>query len=216
VTEIKICGIRDAVGMDAVAAAGADYVGFVFFEQSPRNIHPETAAALASRHPGGPRSVALLVEPTDHDVEALLSVFRPDILQVHASATCAAAIQEKFGVPVWHVVGVATAADLPAAAPGITRLLLDRKPQATDTRPGGNAQSFDWSALRDWCAPKPWVLAGGLSPCNVAAAIRQTAAPTVDVSSGVERARGIKDPTLIAAFISAVREQDRSLGRTTS
>jgi phosphoribosylanthranilate isomerase len=195
--------------MDAVAAAGADYVGFVFFENSPRNVAPETAANLAARHPGGPKPVALMVDPADTEIEAVLAAFCPAALQIHAPANRAAAIEATFGIPVWHVIGVETPEDLPKAAPGVTRLLLDRKPQPTDTRPGGNAKPFDWSALRGWFAPKPWILAGGLTPATVAAAIRQTGAPTVDVSSGVERARGIKDPALITAFITAVRKQDR-------
>jgi phosphoribosylanthranilate isomerase len=126
-------------------------------------------------------------------------------LQVHAGAIRAAAIQSRFGVPVWHAVGVADASDLPKAAPGVTRLLLDRKPAATDTLPGGNAQAFDWSVLLGWAGPAPWVLAGGLTPTTVAAAIRQTGALAVDVSSGVESSRGVKDPALIAAFVQAVR-----------
>jgi phosphoribosylanthranilate isomerase len=204
-TEIKICGISDEPAMDAVAAAGADYAGFVFFDRSPRNVAPATAAALAARHPDGPRTVALLVDPTDVAIETLLRTFVPDILQVHASAGRAAAIQARFGIPVWHVVGIDAPHDLPAAAPAVTRLLLDRKPRPTDTRPGGNAEPFDWSALRGWEAPLPWVLAGGLTPETVAGAIRQTAAPAVDVSSGVETAPGVKDPALIHAFVQAVR-----------
>lgn len=204
-TEVKICGLRDPVAMDAAAAAGADYAGFVFFDRSPRNIAPEAAASLAARHPAGPRPVALFVDPDDAAIETVLATFRPAILQVIASADRAAAIQSRFGLPVWHVVGVETPADLPAAATGVTRLLLDRKPQPTDTRPGGNAETFDWSALRGWNAPVPWILAGGLTPDNVAAAIRQTAASAVDVSSGVESAPGVKDPARIAAFVKAAK-----------
>jgi phosphoribosylanthranilate isomerase len=202
-TEVKICGIRDPAAMDA--AAGADYAGFVFFARSPRNIAPWDAAALAARHPNGPTSVALFVNPPDAELETVLAGFRPGILQVHAAPERAAAIQAKYGLPVWHVVGVESAADLPATAAGVTRLLLDRKPLPTDTRPGGNAEPFDWSALLGWSAPLPWILAGGLTPENVVDAIRQTGATAVDVSSGVESSSGVKDPARIAAFIAAVR-----------
>ena len=187
------------------AAAGADWAGFVFFPPSPRHVTPGEAAALVGRHPGGPRPVALLVEPADADVAAVLAAVPFAALQVHAPAERAAAIQSRFGVPVWQAVGVAAAVDLPAQAPGVTRLLLDRKAPPDAALPGGNAASFAWSVLRGWTAPAPWVLAGGLTPDTVAGAIRQTGAGAVDVSSGVERCRGIKDPALIAAFVAAAR-----------
>lgn len=203
--EVKICGIRDAAAMDAVAEAGADWVSFVFFARSPRVVTAAEAAALAARHPGGPRPVALLVEPSDEDVERALDAVPFQALQVHADAVRAAEIEARFGVPVWLGVGVATAADLPGAAPGVSRLLLDRKAAPDDPLPGGNAVAFDWSVLRGWAAPAPWMLAGGLTPGTVAAAIATTGARGVDVSSGVERSRGVKDPALIRAFVAAVR-----------
>lgn len=203
--EVKICGITDAAAMDAAAAAGADWAGFVFFPPSPRHVTPGQAAALATRHRDGPRPVALLVDPTDADIAAVLAALPFAALQVHAPAERAAAIEAQFGVPVWHGVGVAAPADLPQQAPGVTRLLLDRKAPPDAALPGGNAQPFDWSVLRGWHAPKPWVLAGGLTPETVADAIRQTGATTVDVSSGVEHTRGAKDPALIAAFLAAAR-----------
>ncbi len=204
-TEVKICGINDAAGMDATAAAGADWVGFNFYPPSPRAVTPDQAAALMARHPGGPRPVGLFVEPTDAEIAAVLAAMPWAALQLHAGADRAAAVQARFGVPVWHAVGVAVAADLPPAAAGVARLLLDRRASPDDTLPGGNARAFDWSVLRDWAAPAPWVLAGGLTPGTVAGAIRATGAATVDVSSGVERQRGVKDPALIAAFVAAVR-----------
>ncbi len=204
-TEIKICGISDDAGIDAVAAAGAEWVGFVFFPASPRAVTAAQAAALAGRHPGGPRPVGLFVDPTDEEIEAALRVVTLAALQVHGTAERAAALQARFGVPVWHAVGVGGAADLPGAAPGVTRLLLDHKAPPGASRPGGNATAFDWSVLRGWIAPVPWMLAGGLSASTVADAIRQTGAPGVDVSSGVERSRGVKDPASIRAFVEAVR-----------
>ncbi len=203
--EIKICGIRDEAAADAVAEAGAAWIGFVFFPASPRAIGPAAAAALAARHPQGPRPVGLFVDPTDTEVASVLDALPLAALQVHAGADRAAALGARFGLPVWHAVGVATAADLPDAAPGVRRLLLDHKAPAGASAPGGNAATFDWSLLEGWTPPVPWVLAGGLTPGNVAAAIRTTGAATVDVSSGVERSRGVKDPALIRAFAAAVR-----------
>ena len=200
-TEIKICGVRDPVAMDAVAEAGAQWVGVGLFAPKPRIRTPAAGA--------GPRPVALLVEPSDQDVSAVLAAVPVKAMQVHASAVRAAEIQRRFGIPVWHAVGVGAAADLPQRAAGVTRLLLDRKPAPDAALPGGNAEAFDWSVLRGWPAPVPWVLAGGLTPRTVAAAIQRTGAPAVDVSSGVERTRGVKDPALIAAFVAAAR-QDRS------
>ena len=202
--EIKICGIRDPVAMAAVAEAGADYVGFVFFPPSPRAVLPDQAARLHAAHPG-PAPVGLFVDPTDAELGAVLDVVPLAALQVHAVPGRAAEIQARFAVPVWHAVGVGSQADLPATAAGISRLLLDHKPPPGAPLPGGNAATFDWSVLAGWSAPVPWVLAGGLTPATVADAIRQTAAPAVDVSSGVERSRGTKDPALIHAFVAAAR-----------
>ena len=203
--EVKICGVRDAPAMDAVAEAGADWAGFVLFPPSPRFLTAPDAARLIARHPHGPRPVALLVAPTDEDIAAALAAAPFAVLQVYASADRAADIQARFGVPVWLAAGVAAASDLPAAAQGVTRLLLDHKPPPAAPLPGGNAASFDWTLLAGWRPPAPWVLAGGLTPANVAEAIRHTSAPAVDVSSGVERVRGVKDPALIAAFVAAAR-----------
>ena len=191
--------------MDAVAEAGAEWIGFVFFAASPRVVTPGVAGILAARYPGGPRAVGLFVEPNDEEVERALGAVALAALQVHAKPERAAALQSRFGVPVWRAVGVAGVADLPDEAPGVTRLLLDWKAGVDAPVPGGNARAFDWSVVRGWVAPVPWVLAGGLTPGNVALAIRATGAATVDVSSGVERRRGEKDPALIAAFVAAVR-----------
>ena len=215
-TAVKICGVNDAAAMDAAAEAGADFVGFVFFPPSPRAVRPVEAAGLAQRHPAGPQPVGLFVEPTDDDIAAALDLVPLQALQVLATRARAAAIQVRFQVPVWHATGVAAAADLPHDAAGVSRLLLDHKAPPGAPVPGGNAQMFDWSLLRAWAAPVPWVLAGGLTPANVAAAIRHTGAPTVDVSSGVERGRGVKDPALIHAFVHAARNSVRNATLTRS
>ena len=203
-TRVKICGINSPATLDAAADAGADWIGYVFVPPSPRAVTPEQAAAL-DRHRRGPARVGLFVDPRDDDVAQVLAAVSLDVLQVHADAERAAALRSRFGVPVWHVVGVGTAADLPASAPGVDGLLLDAKPPPGATRPGGNALVFDWSILRGWAAPLPWLLAGGLTPGNVAEAARVSGAPAVDVSSGVERTRGVKDAELIRAFVQAVK-----------
>jgi phosphoribosylanthranilate isomerase len=205
-TKVKICGITDPVAFDTAVQAGADWLGFNFFPASPRYIDPHAAAALSSRTAGGPLRVGLFVEPSDAAIAAVLDVIRLDILQVYGRPGDSASLRARFGLPVWQPVGVSTVDDLPADARDADALLIEAKPPAQATRPGGNAARFDWAILRGWTAPAPWLLAGGLTPDNVAAAIRQTRAGAVDVSSGVERLRGQKDPSLIKAFIRQVRE----------
>jgi phosphoribosylanthranilate isomerase len=201
---VKICGINDPAAFDTAVAAGADYVGLNFFPPSPRYVTPAQAAALSERHPGGPLRVGLFVDPSAEAIAAALDAVRLDILQLYGRMDIAA-LRGRFGLPVWRPIGVDTAADLPRDAGGAEALLLEAKPPLDATRPGGNAVRFDWSLLRDWIAPAPWILAGGLTPDNVAEAIRATGATTVDVSSGVEQTRGVKDPALIRAFVANAR-----------
>ncbi len=189
--------------MSATIQAGADWVGFVFASASPRAITPTDAAILAK--PYSVMRVGLFVDPIDDDVAMVLAGIRLDVLQLHTTLDRARAIRQRFGIPVWHAVGVATAADLPHAAPGIDALLLDAKAAADAALPGGNALPFDWSVLHGWHAPCPWLLAGGLTPANVAGAITASGATAVDVSSGVESSRGVKSPALIQAFVGAAR-----------
>jgi len=207
---VKICGIKDSVGLDAAVAHGADLVGFVFFPASPRAVTPDEAGALSRRHPGGPGRVGLFVDPTDDAIAEVLAACPLDLIQLHGAedpARCAA-LRARFGVPVMKALGIAEAADLDALAafaPAVDRFLLDAKPPAGAALPGGNAAPFDWALMAGRAVPKPWLLAGGLTPANVAEAISASGAPGVDVSSGVERARGVKDPALIAEFIRAAR-----------
>lgn len=205
---VKVCGINTPAAMDAAADAGADWVGFVFFPPSPRAVTPVQAAALSAHRPGGPLRVGLFVHPTDDDVARALGAVALDVLQVHGTPDRAAALRARFGVPVWQVASVDGPSDLPASAPGVDGLLLDAKPPPGAALPGGNARAFDWSVLRGWTAPAPWLLAGGLTPGNVAAAVRVSGAAAVDVSSGVERVRGVKDAGLIRAFVAAARSVD--------
>ena len=204
-TLVKICGINSPDALDAAADAGADYIGFVFFPPSPRAVTPAQAAALSAHRPGGPARVGLFVDPTDDDVAEALASLALDVLQVHATPERAAELRTRFGAPVWGVAGVADAADLPTGAGGVDALLLDAKAPPDAVLPGGNARAFDWSMLRGWTAPAPWLLAGGLTPDNVAEAVRISGASAVDVSSGVERSRGVKDAGLIQAFVRNAR-----------
>lgn len=198
---VKICGINTSEAYEA--AHLADYVGFVFFPPSPRHVTARQAAAIM--RPSGPVRVGLFVEPTDAMVADTLAVAALDVLQVVAPASRVADLRARFGRPVWRATGIRAAADLPATMGGADALLLDARAPDGATRPGGNAVAFDWSVLRAWSAPGPWLLAGGLTPGNVAAAIAETGARAVDVSSGVESAPGVKDAVRIDAFVVAAR-----------
>ncbi|MBX9698688.1 MAG: phosphoribosylanthranilate isomerase [Acetobacteraceae bacterium] len=207
---VKICGLNDAAGFDAAVAAGADMVGFVFYPPSPRAVAPAQAAALSARHEGGPLRVGLFVDATDEAIAAVLAAVPLDILQLHGEETPArcAALRARFGRPVMKALGIAVREDLARLAeyaPSVDRFLLDARPPPGASLPGGNAATFDWRLLAGVAVPRPWLLAGGLVPGNVAEALRVSGAPGVDVSSGVERARGVKDPALIRAFLEAAR-----------
>ena len=205
-TRVKICGANDRAAFDTACGAGADWIGLVFFARSPRFVTAALAASLAARRPaGGPKLVGLFVEPADDEVAAVLDAVPLDILQLYAAPDRAAAIGARFAKPFWRAVPVGAAADLPDAMGGAAALVIEGRAPAGATRPGGNAAAFDWSLLAAWRAPGPWLLAGGLTVENVAAAIRATGAEAVDVSSGVESAPGRKDPARIRAFIAAAR-----------
>lgn len=198
---VKICGINSVAAYDAAAAA--DYAGLVFFDRSPRYVTPEQAAVIAK--PGGPQKVGLFVAPGEAEIARVLASVRLDVLQIYADAASCRSIRARFGVPVWRAVGVAARADLPADDEGLDGFVIEPKPPHGATRPGGNAAVLDWAMLAGWKAPAPWLLAGGLNPENVTAAIAASFAPGVDVSSGVEDAPGVKSPGLIRAFIAASR-----------
>jgi phosphoribosylanthranilate isomerase len=204
-TNVKICGINDPVAFDTAIEAGADWIGFVFFPPSPRYVTPDIAATLSRRIAGGPPRVGLFVDPTVAGITRVLDTVKLDVLQIYGAVDQLDTIKARFGLPIWRAVGINSTADLPTDPLGADRLLLEAKPPAGANRPGGNATTFDWTVLRGWSAPAPWVLAGGLTPDNVANAIRDTQADAVDVSSGVERTKGVKDPELIRAFIAAAK-----------
>jgi phosphoribosylanthranilate isomerase len=202
--KVKICGVNAPVAFDTAIIAGADWVGFNFFPPSPRYVTAAQAAAISARSPGGPQRVGLFVDPTPKVIAATLDVVRLDILQIYGAPGLIGLIA-RFGLPVWHALGVADATDLPSASNGADMLVMEAKPPPGATRPGGNAVRFDWSLLRGWTAPAPWILAGGLTVENVVEAVTTTGAHAVDVSSGVEATRGMKDPALIRAFIANAR-----------
>src|ERR1700722_4453113 len=202
---VKICGVNEPAAIDAAVEGGADWIGFNFSPPSPRYGTPLRARDLAARHKGGPPRVGLFVNPTEAMIAEVLVDVPLDILQLYGAGDMLPGLRARFGLPVWCPVGVASAADLPLGLEGADALLLEAKPPPDATRPGGNAVRFDWTLTRGWRAPGPWLLAGGLDPGNVADAIRQSGAETVDVSSGVEREKGVKDPALIDAFIRNAR-----------
>ena len=149
--------------------------------------------------------MGLFVEPRDEDIAAALAATQLDILQIYADSRRAVQIRDMFRLPVWRAVGIADATDLPSPGEAVDGYVIESKAPPGAALPGGNAISLDWALLKNWPAPLPWLLAGGLDPDNVGAAIAGAHAAAVDVSSGVERLRGLKDPALIARFIAAAR-----------
>jgi phosphoribosylanthranilate isomerase len=201
---IKICGINSEAAFDTCVDAGVDWVGFVFYPPSPRHLTPDQAAALSARSDGGPKRVGLFVRPTDEQIATTLNVTNLDVLQVYDEPRRVAAIGAFFCKTVWRGFGVASVDDLPRQSDGADGFLLDA-PASSGGLPGGNARTFDWSLLRAWRSPVPWLLAGGLTPQNVAEALAISGAPGVDVSSGVETAPGRKAPAFIRAFVDAAK-----------
>jgi len=207
---VKICGLRDVAAMQSAVDAGATYVGLVFFPKSPRNVSIAQAALVAKAVPVGVAKVALVVDADDALLDSITAEVPLDVLQLHGSETPArvAAIRARYGLPVMKAVGVADESDLAsldAYAQVADQILVDAKPPKNADLPGGNGLSFDWRLIAGRRWPVPWMLAGGLTPENVAEAIALTGAAQVDVSSGVETSPGIKDPARMSAFCEAVR-----------
>jgi phosphoribosylanthranilate isomerase len=208
-TIVKICGLSTPETLAAAIAAGADMAGFVFFEKSPRHVDLEPARTLGLLAQGKIGRVALTVEAGDAALDEIVEALAPEYLQLHGGENPerVAAVRARFGLPVIKAIGVATADDVAAARSyeNIADVLLfDAKPAPDAAVPGGAGTSFDWDLLRNITA-KNWMLSGGLDPENVGEALRRTGAPAVDVSSGVERERGVKDAGKIAAFVRAAR-----------
>lgn len=206
---IKICGLTTPDALEAAIAARADYAGFVFFPPSPRNLAPRDAAQLAARAEGRIGRVGLFVDASDETIGEALAAARLDALQLHGQETPkrAAQLGARFGLPVWKALSVASAGDVARADnyAGAADLVLFDAKTPKGTLPGGMGLSFDWRLVAQWRGPVAWGLAGGLTPDNVAEAVRLTGAPLIDTSSGVESAPGVKDDERIRAFCRAVR-----------
>ena len=208
--EVKICGIKDLAAMDAALDAGADLVGLVFFPPSPRALTPPSAAKLAARARGRALVTALVVDADDGLFAEIDEHVKPDLLQLHGveSPARVSALKARFGRPVMKAIPVAEAADLRIVSDYeavADRILFDARPPKEANRPGGHGRAFDWTLLARLSRKKPMMLSGGLTPDNVADAIRIVRPDAVDVSSGVERAPGEKDLAKIASFVKNAR-----------
>lgn len=209
---VKICGLRSVADVQAVAAAGAAYFGLNFFPPSPRCVSLEQGRALALAAPVGLAKVALTVDADDATLDAIVEAMPLDMLQLHGheSAERVAAVRARYGLPVMKVIGVRDEGDLAGLMEmslASDQIMIDAKAPKGAVLPGGNGVPFDWRlvAQRRWL--RPWMLAGGLTPANVAEAIRLTGARQVDVSSGVESAPGIKDEQLVLEFVLQARKK---------
>jgi phosphoribosylanthranilate isomerase len=208
---VKICGLSTPEALDVALDVGANMVGFVFFPPSPRHLAFDAARMLGDRVRGRAQKVALTVDADDATFEAIVGSLRPDLLQLHGKETPArvAALKRRFGRPVMKAIPVEGKSDLTLIADYVAiadRLLFDARAPREATRPGGLGKSFDWRLLENLHPGMPFMLSGGLDAANVGEALRITGAPGVDVSSGVERAPGEKDPDKIRAFVRAARE----------
>jgi phosphoribosylanthranilate isomerase len=204
---VKICGLSTPDTLAAAVGAGASHVGFVHFAKSPRHLALADAAVLRRLAPAHVKVVLLVVNPAPELLAEAVRVIAPDVVQFHGSETpeALARFRAETGVEAWRAMAVKDAASLADTARfrgAADRVLLDAPASAL---PGGNGTAFDWNLLAGWQAPLAWGLAGGLTPANVAEAIRLTGAPLVDTSSGVERSPGIKDVDKITAFCKATR-----------
>ncbi|HEX5377589.1 MAG TPA: phosphoribosylanthranilate isomerase [Phenylobacterium sp.] len=207
----KICGLSTPEAVRAALDGGASHIGFVFFGKSPRDIAPDAAARLAQ--PARGRNVkvcAVTVDPDDALLDRLAAILKPDFIQLHGKETPSRArmVGERTGAGVIKALSVSDSTDIAQAAAYETvvdHLMFDARPPKDAELPGGMGVSFDWTLMAGRRFARPWFLAGGLDPWNVAEALRLSSAPLVDVSSGVERGPGLKDPALITAFLDAVR-----------
>ncbi|MDO9222151.1 MAG: phosphoribosylanthranilate isomerase [Caulobacter sp.] len=206
----KICGLSTAETVQAALDGGAAFVGFNFFPRSPRYLTPDAAARLAPPARGKATIVAVTVDPDDDLVDRLMATLKPDLIQLHGKETPSRVreVSARAGIGVIKALPVSESSDLDAALSFETvveHLMFDAKPPADAAMPGGLGAPFDWTLMAGRRFARPWLLAGGLDPWNVGEALRQSGAPFADVSSGVERGPGIKDPGLISAFLEAVR-----------
>jgi phosphoribosylanthranilate isomerase len=213
---VKICGLRTPQALDAALESGADLVGFVFFPPSPRHLGLEAARRLGEQAAGRAGKVALTVDATDEALLDIVNALKPDMLQLHGKETTerVVAVRTRFGLPVMKALPIAERADLSPVRiyeKVADRLIFDARPPKDATRPGGLGRPFDWTLLHDVRCAVPFMLSGGLDAGNVAEALRITRAPGVDVSSGVERAPGEKDPDKIREFVRVARAAEEPL-----
>ncbi len=209
-TTAKICGLSTPEAVTAALDGKASHIGFVFFPKSPRDIDPQTAARLAIPARAKTRIVAVTVDPDDALLDRLVATLKPDLIQVHGkeAPNRVRDIAVRTGAGVIKALSVSTSVEIEAARAFeevAEHLMFDAKPPKDSELPGGTGARFDWTLLKGRRFARPWFLAGGLDPWNVREAIEQSDAPLVDVSSGVERGAGLKDPALIASFLDAVR-----------
>ena len=207
---VKICGLSTPETLDAALGAGADMVGFVFFPPSPRHLQFDVARALGQRVRGRAQKVALTVDADPAFLQSIVEALGPDILQLHGAESVAqiTAIRRKFGLPVMKAVPIAVKEDLARIGTYATvadRLLFDARAPRDATRPGGLGNTFDWHLLKNVRSGVPFMLSGGLDATNIVDALRITRATGIDVSSGVERAPGVKDVDKMIAFVRAAR-----------
>nr|CAD6618390.1 phosphoribosylanthranilate isomerase [Rhizobium sp. Khangiran2] len=209
--DIKICGLKTSEAVDRAVARGATHIGFIFFPKSPRHIDPEIAAELAEPVRGRVKIVAVTVDASDEELDDIVHLLKPDVLQMHGHETPERILQVKalYGVPVMKAFSVREASDLHRIDPYVgvaDRFLFDAKAPAGSELPGGNGVSFDWNIMASLDASVDYMLSGGLNKDNVGLALASTGARGVDVSSGVESAPGIKDIVMIDAFFDAIAE----------
>jgi phosphoribosylanthranilate isomerase len=207
---VKICGLSTPETLDTALEAGADMVGFVFFPPSPRHLGFDAARLLGARVRGRAQKVALTVDADEEFLRSVIEALRPDMLQLHGmeSADRVEALRQTFGLPVMKALPIAVKGDLDRIAYYAAiadRLLFDARAPREATRPGGLGNTFDWRLLQDVNPGIPFMLSGGLDAGNIGEALRITRASGIDVSSGVERAPGVKDPDMIRAFVRAAR-----------
>ena len=212
--DIKICGLKTAEAIDRAVTRGATHIGFIFFEKSPRYIEPDDAAKLADRVRGRAKIVAVVVNPTNDDLDEIVATLRPDILQLHGdeSPERVLTIKAVYALPVMKAFSIRTADDLKRveAYIGIAdRFLFDAKPPKGSELPGDNGVSFDWTLLSWLDGTVDYMLSGGLNKDNIAEALAITKAPGLDASSGLESAPGVKSVALIDEFFDAVEQACR-------
>ena len=218
---LKICGLMTPDALDVALDAGADQVGFVFFAPSPRNLAYGAARALGERVRERADKVALTVDATDEMLAEIVEAVRPDMLQLHGSETPerVVAVRTRFGLPVMKALPIEDRASLSSIrlyANAVDKIIFDARAPREATRPGGLGKPFDWRLLEGVDPGVPYMLSGGLDVGNVADALSITRATGVDVSSGVERVPGEKDPEKIRAFVRVARQADAALNRLAS